>query len=70
MKEDWFSSKMIFGVLVEGVGANLLMSSIIVFKAKSFEEAFKKALELGKKKEQEYLNDENKKVRWQLKEIV
>jgi len=69
MKENWFSSKIVFGVLEEGVGSNLFMKSIIIFKAKDFEDAFKKALDLGKEMEQEYLNGENKGVRWRLKEI-
>lgn len=65
-----FSSRIRCVCLVEKHKPTLFMDSIFLFKAKDFQDALNRALELGKGLEQEYLNIDNERVRWRLKEIL
>ena len=42
---------------------------IYIVKAGDFDEAFKKAIEIGKSEEQDYINEFGNKVKWVFKEV-
>lgn len=46
------------------------MDSVIVFRSTDFGSAFTRVLDMGRKRETIYLNDENRRVVWKLKEII
>jgi hypothetical protein len=56
--------------LIEPKGGYSYMDSVILFQSTDFDSAFTKALQLGRKREESYLNDENHQVVWKLKEII
>ena len=66
----WFSAKVRTVCLVETVNATSFMDTIFVFQATDFKHALVRAIELGKKTEEEYLNVSNQLVKWRLKEVV
>ena len=69
---DYFSARLLFIILVaDGPGRkrNDYDESVIVFRAKDHVHAFKRALQLGRAQETDYLNDKGQKVRWALVEI-
>jgi hypothetical protein len=66
----WYSSKVRLVVLVESVGATRYADSVYVFRAADFDDAFQRALTLGRSQEKEYVGGEGKRVRWRLKEII
>ena len=70
MKLQWFSTKIRRVCLIESKGADLYMDSVFVFCAEDFDEAFRKALYLGRNQEEEYVNVDNAKVMWKFKEII
>lgn len=67
---SWFSARVRLVCLIEGTGASDYMDSVITFRANRFDDAFHRALELGRREEKEYLNVERKRVVWRLKEIT
>lgn len=70
---DFYSARLLFIILVaDGLGRkrNHYDESVIVFRARDFEDAFKRALALGKKKESEYKNNKGQQVRWALVRIL
>jgi hypothetical protein len=70
---DFYSARLLFVSLIEGRKAkkvNLYDDSVIVFKAKNFDHAFQRALEIGKANETTYKNAYGQTVRWALIEIV
>lgn len=70
MNEKWFSAKLRFACLVEHHGLYSYQDSVYVFRAKWFDDAFDKALYLGRKQEREYRNADGETVVWRLKEIL
>ncbi|XXU32036.1 DUF4288 domain-containing protein [Sorangium sp. So ce887] len=56
--------------LIESAGLSRYMDSIHLFKASDFSEAMRRAVEMGKVHEQEYLNAEGWRVRWVLASII
>jgi len=70
---DFYSARLLFIILVaDGPGRkrNHYDESVIVFRARDFGHAFKRALELGRKHETDYKNDKGQKVRWSLVSIL
>lgn len=67
---NWFSSKIRLVCLVEGIGGLRYADSIFLFQSTDFDSAFRRAIELGKKQEEEYTNSDNQLVKWKLKEII
>ncbi|MBL9185127.1 MAG: DUF4288 domain-containing protein [Verrucomicrobiaceae bacterium] len=70
---DFFSARLLYIILVtdgKKRKRNLHDESVVVFRARSFEDAFVKALELGKSRETDYKNDNGHRVRWVLAEIL
>lgn len=68
--ENWYSSNLRLVCLIEGEGGVIYQDSVLLLRADSFEEAFTIAIRLGRRMESEYLNGENKRVRWRLKELI
>lgn len=69
---DFYSARLLFIILVadsRGRKRNHYDESVIVFRAKGFSDAFKRALTLGRAQETVYKNDKGQKVRWALVEI-
>jgi len=69
---DFWSARLLFIILVaDGAGRkrNHYDESVIVFRAKDFGHAFKRALQLGRTQETDYKNDKGQRVRWALVEI-
>jgi|SRR5262252_2699642 len=69
-EQRWFSARIRMLCLIEPKGGDSYLDSVIVFRSTDFNSAFIKALEMGKKRETIYLNDENHQVVWRLKEII
>jgi hypothetical protein len=67
---SWFSARIRLVCLIEGTGATDYMDSVVTFRANGFDDAFHRALELGRREEREYLNRERERVVWRLKEIT
>jgi hypothetical protein len=67
---SWFSSKIRLVCLIEPKGAVRYQDSVLIFTAKDFEDALRRAVTLGKSKEEEYRNIEGQRVVWQLKEVI
>lgn len=69
----FYSARLLFIILVaDGPGRkrNHYDDSVIVFRARDFGHAFKRALQLGRKHETDYKNDKGQRVRWALVEIL
>ena len=69
---DFYSARLLFIILVaDGAGRkrNHYDESVIVFRAKDYGRAFKRALELGRAQETDYKNDKGQRVRWALVEV-
>jgi len=67
---QWFSSKIRLACIIEPKGLHRFMDSIYVFQSTDFDDAFKKALDIGRSQERSYFNDANELVSWRLKEII
>src|SRR5271157_4406264 len=69
-KGKWFSAKLRFAVLIETEGLVRYADSLHLFRSREFDQAFKRALEIGRNNEQSYLNGDGHKVVWKLERIV
>lgn len=70
---DYFSARLIFIILIDDGKPrkkNHYDESIVVFKALDFEDAFQRALKIGRENEADYLNCDDRKVRWALVAVV
>ena len=68
----FYSARLLYIILVaDGPGRkrNHYDESVIVFRARDFDHAFKRALDLGRKRETDYTNNKDQRVRWALVEI-
>ncbi|HVU26861.1 MAG TPA: DUF4288 domain-containing protein [Verrucomicrobiae bacterium] len=73
MNLEFYSARLLFIILVDDgkpKKKNHFDESIIVFRAKNFSDAFKRAIRLGKTQETNYLNDKKQRVRWTLVDIL
>lgn len=67
---NWFSAKIRLACLVESQGLHRYQDSVYVFSGVDFDDAFSKALAIGKAQERSYMNGDEELVRWRLKEII
>ena len=67
---NWFSAKIRMACLIEPKGGHRYGDSVFLFQSTDFDSAFKKALEIGRQHEETYLNAEEQRVMWKLKEII
>ena len=70
MNEQWFSTKIRLACLMLPEGVLSYQDSIYIFRSAGFEEAFHKALEIGRALENHYVNGDQRTVEWKLKEII
>lgn len=68
--DTWFSTNVRLICLIETLGSHRYNDSVFVFKSKDFDTAFQRALELGRSLESEFMNGDDQKVLWRLKEII
>lgn len=69
----FYSAKLFFVELVEGTppcAKRYFEEVIVVFRAGEYNEAFSKALALGKSKEKSFTNNQGKNARWAFVEIL
>ena len=67
---QWFSSRIRLACIIELKGLQRFMDSIYVFQSTDFDDAFRKALDIGRSRERNYLNHADELVEWRLKEII
>jgi len=67
---SWFSSTVRRVCLVEGEGCVMANDSVHIFRATDFDDAFERALEVGRAQEEEYRNGAGQLVRWRLEELL
>ena len=73
MTMEFYSARLLFVILVNDgrpKKRNHFDESVVVFCAKNFTAAFKRALRLGKKQESKYRNQNGQQVRWALVDIL
>ena len=69
---NFYSARLLFVILVDDGHPRKTHTwdeIIVVFRARDFNHAFSRALEIGRTHEAEYLNCKNQKVRWSLVEV-
>jgi hypothetical protein len=70
---DYFSSRLLYVILVDDGRPrrrNHYDESTVVFRARDFQHAFQRALELGVAAEHQYKNEKGQNVRWALVEVA
>jgi len=67
---QWFTARIRLACIVEQKGLKRFMDSIYVFRSIDFDEAFRRAIDIGRSQEKSYLNDADELVEWRLKEII
>ena len=70
---DYYSARLLYAILVDNGKPrkkNSYDESVIIFRARDFDHAFERALELGKENETTYKNCYDQTVRWALVEIM
>jgi len=67
---QWFSTRIRLACIIEQKGLQRFMDSIYVFRSTDFDDAFRRAIDIGRSQEKSYLNDANEPVEWRLKEII
>jgi len=73
MSMEFYSARLLYIILRDDgrpKKKNHFDESVIVFRAKNLPDAFKRALELAKSHETDYLNDKGQRVRWALVDIL
>lgn len=66
----WFSCGLRLVVHIEGVGCDTFVLSISTFRAPDWEAAFRRALEIGREREDSYRNSDGALVQWRLVKVV
>ena len=70
---DFYSARLLVICLVDDGRprkTNMYDESVVVFRARDFDDALKRALEIGRACETEYENEKGQKVRWALVKIA
>jgi hypothetical protein len=70
---NFYSAKLFFIVLIDDgkpKGKRTFEESVVVFRAKDFDHAFERALEIGRKAETSYINGFGQNVRWAFVKIL
>ena len=66
----WFSAKLRYAVLAERRGLRFYMDSVRLFRAEDYDQAFLRALDIGREGEQHYANADGEAVMWKLALVV
>jgi hypothetical protein len=70
---NFYSARLLFVCLVDDgkpKKKNMYDDSVVAFRAQDFDDAFRRAVEIGKAREHSYLSPDGHKVRWALVEIL
>jgi hypothetical protein len=70
---EFFSARLLYIILVDDgrpKKRNHYDETVIIFRARDFNSAFKRALQLGRAQETKYLNHRKQTVRWVLVKII
>ncbi len=70
MAELWFSASVRILCLIEDEGATTQDQCVHIFRATDWDDAFGRALHLGRSHEKDYLNGDGKRVRWRLDRVA
>ena len=73
MSQPFYSARLVFAILVDNGRPRRRQTyneSVVVFRARSFAHAFKRALALGRAAETQYPNRRGQAVRWALTEVL
>jgi len=70
---DFYSARLLYICLVNDrkpKKKNLYDDSVVAFRARDFDDALRRAMEIGKAREQQYPNADGQTVRWALVEVL
>jgi PAS domain-containing protein len=71
MRKRWFSARVrLVGYVDDGEATIPYHDSIHVFRASDWDDAFERALALGRSHEERYVNANGDEIRWRLKEVL
>jgi hypothetical protein len=70
LADSWYAVKLRFVILLETTGGEDVNESLYLLRSDGFENAFLRALEIGRSAETEYLGGTGERVRWRLKDVV
>ena len=70
MDEQWFSASMRIVCLIEHDGATSQDERVHIFRAEDWDEALRRAIELGRTHETDYVNADGERVRWRLDRVL
>lgn len=66
----WFSLKIRWACMIEGLGCKLFNDCIFLVRAADFDSALHRAVAIGRSREHEYLNGEGERVLWPFVEVL
>jgi hypothetical protein len=69
----YYSAWLVFIILVDDGRprkTHTYDDSVVVFRARDYEHAFERSLEMGRAQETEYMNQDGRQVRWAFVEVV
>ena len=66
----WFSLKIRWACMIEGLGCKLFNDCIFLVRARDFDAALDRAIVIGRSQEHEYLNGEGERVLWPFVEVL
>jgi hypothetical protein len=67
---SWFSAKLRIVRMIDGPSTDMFDDCVFTFRAADFATAFDRAVDLGRAREQEYVNGHQERVLWRLVEVV
>jgi hypothetical protein len=67
---SWCGVKLRMVVVVEGEAKATVNDGVFVLRADDREDAFRRALEVGHRQEQDYVNGDGERVRWRFAEVL
>ena len=71
MDDDlWFSAKVRLAAVLDEDRVDSFMDCLHVFRAADWDEAFQRALALGRSHESEYRNADGERLRWRLAQVL
>jgi hypothetical protein len=70
MDEQWFSASMRIVCLIEHDGATSQDECVHIFRADGWDGALRRAIELGRSHERDYVNADGDRVRWRLDRVM
>jgi hypothetical protein len=68
--QQWFSTTVRLLCLLESGGGTGYRDSVFLIRGKDFEDAFRRALEVGRAQERTYVNGDDVRVRWIFTSVV